>query len=76
MSEYFTVVFRVSDREKFKEISSPFIEAMGDEESISGAEVTAAGWCDAMSESDAFRDALEGAGFNVDEILDDAGVAR
>ena len=76
MSKYFTVVFKVNDEAKFKEISSPFIQAMGDEDEINGAEVTAVGWCDAMSESDAFREALEAGGFDSDEILTDAGVKR
>lgn len=59
MSEYFTAVFKISDRAKFTELAQQITKSMAEQSEISGAVVTGAGWCDEMTNADRMRDWLD-----------------
>ncbi|MNQ92175.1 hypothetical protein D3C85_1075920 [compost metagenome] len=52
MSKYFTVVFEITDEDKFKLEAQKFTKAMCGHIEFPGAEVTGAGWEDSMTERD------------------------
>ena len=53
-SNYFTVVFKIDDREKFQQDLDKFTSALSDESVFDGAQVTGCGWGDLMSESEIY----------------------
>lgn len=69
MSEYFTAVFKVKDKAAFAEFSKKVTGAFAGAGEIEGAEVTAVGRCDAMTESDLLREWVDAHGGDSDAIL-------
>lgn len=70
MSKFFTAVFKITDEDKFRDFSKSITGAMAGGVQIPGCEVTGAGWCDAMTESDVFREWIDSNGGDSDAILD------
>lgn len=58
-SEFFTVVFKVNDKESFQDHLSNFTEAMMNDGVFPGASVTGCGWGDSMTELDFLESFIE-----------------
>lgn len=67
---HFTVVFQVSDWEKFRDYARKFSSAMFDEHDIPGcSRVTGCGVGDSMSESDYMAEFLDEKGYDSQQIM-------
>ena len=69
MSKHFTAVFKINDKAKFADFAKMITSAFAGESEIQGAEVTAVGWCDAMTESDLLREWVDANGGDSDEVI-------
>lgn len=66
--KYFTVVYKITDADKFREEASRVTSAFAGDTEIAGCEVTGAGWCDCMTERDNMAEFIDSKGYDSDEI--------
>lgn len=66
--KYFTVVYKVTDSEKFRVEASRITSAFAGDSSIEGCEVTGVGWEDSMTERDYMAEFLDQEGYSSDLI--------
>lgn len=69
--KYFSVVFKILDREAFQDHLSSFTEAMMHDGIFPGASVTGCGWGDEMSRADAYEQLLLDNEIDLPEIDND-----
>lgn len=70
--KYFTMVFEVTDKEAFATFSQRFTRSMmGVGSGLPGAIVTGCGWCDSMTEADAYQQRLEEENINPEGVLEE-----
>lgn len=69
--KFYTVVYEITDDQKFQEVAAPITAMLASEAEQNGCKVTGCGFGDVMTEKDAYKWVLLEEGYIPEDILED-----